>query len=108
MNQILAMFGYSIFQIFTGHNNLAFFHELFQGEAKSIAMQISFVMLIVQLFSDQISGGRSRWRGGGGMGCLRKGTLLSHVEESQAMIYIISVVCYVKKYQLVSKWTDHF
>ena len=35
---------------------LTFFQEFFQG-AKSIVMQISFVMLIFLLFSDQILGG---------------------------------------------------
>ena len=41
---------------------LAFFQEFFQG-AKSIVMQISFVMLIFLLFSDQISGGQKSLRG---------------------------------------------
>ena len=36
--------------------DLAFFQEFFQG-AKSIVMQISFIMLIFLLFSDQILGG---------------------------------------------------
>ena len=43
--------------------NLAFFQEFLQG-AKSIVMQISFVMLIFLLFSDQISG-EQKSRGGG-------------------------------------------
>ena len=40
------------------HAYLAFFQEFFQA-AKSIVMQISFVMLIFLLFLDQISGGKS-------------------------------------------------
>ena len=44
---------------------LAFFKEFFSGEAKSIVMQISFVML---LFLDQISGRDKSFQGAN---CLR-------------------------------------
>ena len=37
-----------------------FLPGIFSGEAKSIVMQISFVMLIFLLFSDQISGGGAK------------------------------------------------
>ena len=37
-----------------------FLHEFFSQGAKSIGMQISFVMLFFKLFSDQISGGSLR------------------------------------------------
>ena len=50
-------------------NMLAFFQEFFQG-AKSIVMQISFVMLIFLLFSDKISGGQTA--SGGDAPCGRK------------------------------------
>ena len=52
-----------------------FFQEFFQG-AKSIVMQICFVMLIFLLFSEQISGGSLR----GEANCPRGRT---PVEESQ-------------------------
>ena len=42
---------------------LAFFQEFFQG-AKSVVMQISFVMIIFLLFLDQISGEGKSLRGG--------------------------------------------
>ena len=53
--------------------------NFFQGKAKSTVMQISFVMLIFLLFSDQISGGdKSLWGGN----CLGSAP---PVEESQQM-----------------------
>ena len=58
---------------------------IFSGEAKSIVMQISFVML---LFSDQISGRGKSFQGGqtasGGANCLRGGA--PPVEESQVRV----------------------
>ena len=46
---------------------LAFFQEFFARGEKSIVVQISFVLLIFLLFSDQISGGKSP----SGENCLR-------------------------------------
>ena len=69
---------------------LAFFQEFFQ-EAKSIVMQISFVMLIFLLFLNQISGGGQKSLRGqtasGGRPLWKKARLLSfgnrRVENSQ-------------------------
>ena len=45
-------------------NLLAFFKEFFQEGAKSIVMQIPFLMLIFLLVLDHISGGQKSPRGG--------------------------------------------
>ena len=60
---------------------LAFFQELFSGwGAKSVVMQISIVMLIFLLFSDQISGEAKVSRGGE---TVSGGVARPPVEESQ-------------------------
>ena len=46
------------FQIYTLPRSLAFFHGFFRVGAQSIVMQISFVMLIFLLLSNQYFGGR--------------------------------------------------
>ena len=52
--------------------SLTFFHGFFRGE--SIVMQISFVMLIFLLFSNQFLGGRGRFPGAN---CFREKTAVS-------------------------------
>ena len=57
-----------------------FLPEIFSGVAKSIVMQIYFVMLIFLLFSDQISGGKSLR----GASCLRGAPPGHPIEKSQS------------------------
>ena len=62
---------------------LAFFQKFFRGE--SIATQISFVMLIFLLFSDQILLSRSL----GGANCLKGAPPALSVEESQCRFVFV-------------------
>ena len=59
---------------------LASFQEFFQGGAKSVVMQISFLLLIFLLFSDQILGEAKSPKGGQ---TVSGGRPLPPMEESQ-------------------------
>ena len=57
--------------------------NFYQGEAKPIVMQISFIMLMFLLFSDQISGGKSLR--GEGANCLRGLPLWKKARKSSSL-----------------------